>query len=74
MKPGDKVSTLLGTGVIISREGEVGILSHRFIVKLDQLPKATYYRILHTEQGGLAFLDKEMTLIKKQNTQLILHY
>ena len=74
MKPGDKVSTLLGTGVIISGEKEVGILSHRFLVKLDQLPRATYYRILHTEQGGIAFLDKEMTLIKKQSTQLILHY
>jgi len=74
MNIGDKVSTLLGTGIIISREGTEGILSHRFKIKFDQLPKPTYYRILHQEQGGLAFMEKEITLIKKQSTQLTLHY
>ena len=58
MKIGDKVNIkYFGTGVIISREADEGILSERFIVKLDFVPGS--FKEMHKKQGGLAFHESE---------------
>ncbi len=60
MKPGDKVSTPLGPGVIVKQEAGTGILAHRFLVKMDKLIDSTYFRTLHQEQGGLYFPEEDL--------------
>ena len=62
MKISQKVETKFGSGVIIFRESEEGFLSRSYIVKLDDCPEEFLY--LQEEQGGLAFLDKELKLSK----------
>lgn len=69
MKINDKVKTCYGPGIIVSKEGNEGILSHAFLVKINDtitnnpFSSNTLQR-LHDKQGGLLFLEKELELIK----------
>jgi len=72
MKPGDKVKTSLGPGIVIKQEGSEGILSRRFLVKVNPLIKSTYFQQLQVEQGGLYFLQKN--LISSESKQIGLHF
>jgi len=72
MKIGDKVKTPLGPGIVINQEGLTGILSHRYLVKVNPLINSTYFRQLQDKQGGLYFLQKN--LISSESKQIGLHF
>jgi len=64
MRIGSVVNTPYGQGTIIKREGEVGILSHRYIVRLDTMDGVPAIlrdglSALQDRQGGIAFFDDE---------------
>lgn len=58
MKRGDTVNIkVFGKGTILKAEGSEGILSERFMVKLDSIPNS--FKEMHSRQGGLAFHQSE---------------
>ena len=74
MKPGDKVTTPLGLGVIVKREGETGILAKRYLVKMDKLIDSTYFRAMQQEQGGLYFMEEGVKKISGEGQQISLTF
>jgi len=74
MKPGDKVTTPLGPGVIVKREGETGILAKRYLVKMDKLIDSTYFRAMQQEQGGLYFMEEGVKKISGEGQQISLTF
>ena len=64
MKPNDRVLTIYGPGTVVSKEGDIGILSKRFCVKLDNfdsVPKHLDFTEMQARQGGLYFFIDELT-------------
>lgn len=69
VKISDKVKTCYGSGIIVSKEGDEGILSHYFLVKIKDIItnnpfSSNTLQRLHDNQGGLIFHEKELELIK----------
>lgn len=60
MKKGQKVMTKYGPGIVVSRERDVGILSHRYLVRLTDPHVSKALMEIQKAQGGLAFLDTEL--------------
>jgi hypothetical protein len=63
VKNGTRVITKYGPGEIVSREGDKGVLSHRYLVRLDNfdmVPSYLDFTGMQRKYGGLAFLDIEL--------------
>ena len=59
MKPGTKVKTEAhGTGIVISKEYHTGVLSERYLVKLDNCPNR--FMDMHIRQGGLYYWECQL--------------
>lgn len=65
LKPGDKVKTEHGIGIIIRSDAELGVLSNRYLVKLDSTIKLnTTLSLTHAVFEGLYYDIKELSLLK----------
>ena len=62
MKIGSLVQTEYGQGIVKNKEGEDGILSNRYLVKINnaKFMLSNCLFLLHEKQDGLYFLDKEL--------------
>jgi len=63
MLAGCRVNTEFGPGLVVRREGDKGILSHRFLVKLDNfnnVPSFLDFSKMSERQGGIYFFDSEL--------------
>ena len=58
IQSGDKVKTMHGRGVVVKAEGMLGVLSHRFLVKLEKVPLDL--QSLHNGCGGLYYDISEL--------------
>jgi len=75
MKPGDKVKTSLGPGIIVEQEKVSANLvrpHQRYLVLINPLIDSTYFRALQEEQGGLYFAGKDIESL--QEKQIRLHF
>jgi len=64
MKIGQRVVTGYGLGTITKCEKETGILSKRYLVKLDKCISIWQSDLQHV-QGGIAFMDSELKKVKE---------
>ena len=64
MRIGQRVDTDYGVGTIIKCEGEIGILSKRYLVKLDKCV-SIWQSDLQQVQGGIGFMDSELEKVKE---------
>ena len=77
MKPGDKVKTSLGPGIIVEQEKVSANLvrpHQRYLVMVNPLIKSTYFQQLQEEQGGLYFTEKNLESKEKPEKQIELHF
>ena len=56
--PGDIVKTKFGNGTIISKEGDTGIFSRRYAVRLDNVPEL--FENIHEKYGHIYIMDYEL--------------
>jgi len=56
--PGDTVRTKFGKGTIISKEDDIGIFSHRYAVRLDNVPEL--FENIHKKYGHIYIMDNEL--------------
>lgn len=52
-----RVTTKYGPGEVLFAEGSEGVLSHRFCVRLDNVPEDL--REMHDRYGGIYISDRE---------------
>ena len=64
MRIGQRVDTRYGVGTITRCEGETGILSGRYLVKLDKCV-SIWQSDLQQVQGGIAFMDSELEKVNE---------
>lgn len=57
-KPGERVKTPYGSGTVVK---QYGVLSHRYIVTLDNPP--ALFKAMN-RRSGLGYMDKELEKIK----------
>jgi len=59
-KKDDRVRTDYGPGTVVHSEGKEGVLSKRFLVKLDKCPFK--FLGLHNQHGGMFFHHDELQI------------
>lgn len=64
MRIGQRVDTEYGVGTITGCEGETGILSGWYLVKLDSCI-SIWRSDLQQVRGGIAFIDSELEKVKE---------